>query len=149
MRSESFERVRKFQKAMGHPCPDAPAKPEHGIRLALARCVAEEASELVRALGFEMNSSITVSNDPLDSSLHPADQIVEVAHEAADTHAAVLGVLASFGVDDVELFKSVEDANLRKVANGCTFGVDGKVVKPKDWDPPDIDDVINDLLLPF
>lgn len=74
--------------------------------------------------------------------------VEELVDGCADLSVVTVGTLTAFGIDDRPLLEEVDAANLRKFGPGGyrSDGTDGnpvgKWIKPKDWQPPNIDGAI-------
>lgn len=118
--------VRRWRKAVGQPCADAPTLdvPTADRELA-ARLVQEEAAELI------------------DAILHGT--LEQIAQETSDLTWVTYGVDEMFGIDLDRALGEVGDANMRKVAGGVKRRADGKVLKPDGWVGPDMARCIQDM----
>jgi len=157
-RVEEFMRLMKDER---QKIPDGPEVPPTDVRLLRAALVMEEAIELLNALGVQMlikstgydgssskyvialNSS--VDNKVAEHSYAVSDQAIDpnkVADAIADISVTAIGTLSAFGLSDESILEEVDLSNLRKLGPGHSFREDGKLLKPPDWSPPDIDRVI-------
>jgi predicted HAD superfamily Cof-like phosphohydrolase len=68
--------------------------------------------------------------------------------EGADLLYVVFGTFVSLGLGDqlIEAFKRVHESNMSKLENGKPiYREDGKVLKGKDYKPPNLDDLVGSL----
>ena len=90
----------------------------------------------------EMLLRVKLMNEELDeliSGMHMGD-IVEIADGLADLLYVVYGSAVAYGLDMEPLFKEVHRSNMTKV--GGKKGADGKLLKPKTYDPPSLNKII-------
>ncbi len=69
---------------------------------------------------------------------------VEVADALADLVYVVVGTAVAFGVDLPEVWDEVHTSNMRKFGSGSWTDEHGKIRKPSDWTPPDIEGVLDE-----
>lgn len=79
----------------------------------------------------------------LDDAIVARD-IVEVADALTDLQYVIQGAFLAFGIDADACHREVHASNMRKHGPDGTVlrNVDGKVMKPKGWVPPNIDIVL-------
>ena len=122
---DPFAAVLEFHRQLGvhvEERPGFPADPVVALRLSLLR---EEMAELERAI---------------------ADRdVVEVADALADLVYVAYGTAISFGIDLRPVFEEVHRSNMAKVGGGSR--ADGKVLKPPDWAPPRIRELLDGMRL--
>ncbi len=122
---DPFAAVLEFHRKLGvhvEPRPGFPADAVVTLRLSLLH---EEMAELERAI---------------------ADRdMVEVADALADLVYVAYGSAISFGIDLRPVFEEVHRSNMAKVGGGSR--ADGKVLKPSDWTPPRIRELLEDMRL--
>ncbi len=122
---DPFAAVLEFHRKLGvhvEARPGFPADPVVALRLSLLR---EEMAELERAI---------------------ADcDTVEVADALADLVYVTYGTAISFGIDLRPVFEEVHRSNMAKVGGGSR--ADGKVLKPPDWMPPRIRQILEGMRL--
>lgn len=71
-----------------------------------------------------------------------AKTIEEIADAIADLAYVVIGASVAHGIDLAPVFDEVHAANMRKFEGGVNIRPDGKILKPKDWRPPNIEGVL-------
>lgn len=137
-----------FLVAANHPIPDAPAIPAADVVALRLKLLVEEVTELMQAVGFD---------DLYDYLECAADEVVadvvEDAREADDvdlvemvdafhdiTVIAYGGALETAGADAARrAADEVTRSNLAKIVDGKVLRrSDNKILKPKNWTPPDI-----------
>lgn len=112
----NFRDVLEFHQAFSMHVGQRPAvPPAHVVKLRLA-LLQEEFNELCAAIG--------------------AESLPSIAGEIADMVYVLLGTAASYGIDFDTVWSEVHMSNMRKV--GGTMRSDGKVLKPKGWQPPNL-----------
>jgi predicted HAD superfamily Cof-like phosphohydrolase len=113
--NESWDLVREFHIAFGHPVGDAPTALGPDRVLKRARWMREELDEFCDA-------------ERLDEQ---ADAMIDLIYFA-------LGTLVEMGVRPKTLFEIVHDANMAKMsADGVPhYAEDGKTIKPQGWRDP-------------
>lgn len=72
---------------------------------------------------------------------HEGDMIA-VADALADLLYVVYGAAVAWGIEINPVFLEVHRANMQKFAPGSYEREDGKWMKPPDWQPPDIESVL-------
>lgn len=137
-------RLLEFHKAMGVPAPTKPCVPsDERVRLRL-RLIAEEFFELLRSVEsgiYETACTHCLENTEF-AVRHYIDQVSigidmpAMVDALADIDYVVEGCRVEFGIDGEPIEAAVHAANMAKV--GGTMREDGKILKPKDWRPPDV-----------
>jgi len=147
--SDHQRRVFSFMRNAGQTTPDSPKMPDADVRERQARLILEEALETVEALGFRVRTYFPeeyISPELTAIELEMQEpNLVEIADGCADMSVVAMGTLLSCGIDDVELLKEVDESNLRKFGEGSYRREDGKWMKPPDWEPPNIQGVLDAL----
>jgi predicted HAD superfamily Cof-like phosphohydrolase len=95
--------------------------------------IAEEFLELCAALGYHPKLTLDRQVTPF-----PREHVYlpEVADALADLDYVIEGTRLEFGIDGGPIADAVHAANMRKV--GGPTRADGKILKPDEWEPPDI-----------
>jgi predicted HAD superfamily Cof-like phosphohydrolase len=78
---------------------------------------------------------------------HLERDIVAIADAIADLIYVACGMAVSYGIPLNEVWAAVQKSNMDKVCKNCHqphYREDGKVAKPKGWQPPNIEGVINE-----
>ena len=74
---------------------------------------------------------------------HEEQDLVEVADAIADLIYVACGMAVAYGIPLNEVWDEVQYSNMAKVGpNGPIYREDGKVDKPEDWTPPNIEAII-------
>ena len=129
----NYQRLEEFQRAIGNPAPERPSVPDAATLELRARLLQEEYAETLEALA--------------ELQLEPDVRGAAFAHlmrELADMLYVTYGMFAACGVDADAVFAEVHRANMGKIAGERRS--DGKVLKPADWQPPDVAGVVKRLL---
>jgi predicted HAD superfamily Cof-like phosphohydrolase len=122
---DPFAAVLEFHRKLGVHVEERPGFPDDSVvtlRLSLLR---EEMAELERAVSER--------------------DIVEVADALADLVYVAYGTAISFGIDLRPVFEEVHRSNIAKAGGGIR--ADGKVLKPADWTPPQIGEILRNTRL--
>jgi predicted HAD superfamily Cof-like phosphohydrolase len=119
------ELVADFHKAFDIPSNDIPTNPDNSVKIRRLNLIAEEVCELFDAI---------VEND-----------LVKVADGLADVLYVVYGTAVEYGIDLDPVFEEVHRSNMTKI--GGEKREDGKVLKPENFSPPDIANIIKQQIL--
>ena len=65
------------------------------------------------------------------------DNISEIADACIDSIYVLIGIMLSYGIEINAIWDLVHSSNLKKVGGGKL--PNGKIDKPNDWKPPDIE----------
>ncbi len=122
-----------------------PAVPEDEkiIRLR-ASLIAEELFEVMKAFfgdRQELHIAKKLVGDAIATKI-PRVSLPELADGFADLDYVVEGSRLAFGIDGDPVAAEVHRANMEKV--GGQVRSDGKILKPKQWTPPDIERVLRE-----
>ena len=129
----NYGRLEEFQKAIGNPAPDRPSVPDAATLELRARLLHEEFAETLEALA-ELRADPDVRGEAF----------AHLMRELADMLYVTYGMFAACGVDADAVFAGVHRANMHKAMGPRRS--DGKVLKPADWQPPDVAGVVKRLL---
>lgn len=121
-------RVADFHHAMGVALPDHPAPPDDRLRQLRQTLLDEEYREVTAV--FEQ---MAVRRD--DPAL-----LLRLVHELCDLLYVTYGAILACGVDPDAAFAEVHRANMQKA--GGPRRADGKVLKPPDWEPANLEKVL-------
>ena len=112
--------VRQFHEAFGVPAYDTPRIPDKARKKLRRKLIREEYRELMRALR---------KND-----------LIGIADGGADLSVVVNGTMLEYGIDLDAVLEEVHRSNMAKLGDDgkpiCRE--DGKILKPKGWQPPNI-----------
>ena len=136
-RSEHQKRVDKFMKLAGQEVPNKPVIPDEKTRLLRAKLILEEASELIKGLGFQIIALIDESII-VDPSQKYEPNLVEISDGIADVIVVTTGTASACGINSEAVQILVDENNLAKFGPGGYRRRDGKWVKPKNHLPPNI-----------
>jgi len=120
------ERIYEFHETMGLTPPPEPTVPDLGKLLARRTLLDEEFGEVTAVFNHIFAAM----------QRGEAVAIVPLIHELTDLLYVTYGAIWTCGVDPDPIFAEVHRANMQKV-NGPRRA-DGKVLKPADWQPPDV-----------
>jgi|SRR5579875_1999583 len=120
-----FDDVKEFHRAFGLRIgvkPELPNDLDQALRVDL---ILEETKELIKA--------------------HVTKDLVEVADAIADLIYVACGMAVAYGIPLNEVWAEVQRSNMAKLGpNGkAIYREDGKVLKPVNWTPPNIEGVLN------
>jgi len=118
--SEAIKDVERFHRSFGAPVrtnPTFPSAEEKALRWNL---IVEEMSELGEAFYH--------------------DDMVEISDAIADLIYVAIGMALSYGIPLAEVWEEVQNSNMQKLGGGVRE--DGKILKPDDWQPPRIAEVL-------
>lgn len=141
MKTDHQKRVEDFMRMAGQAVPTTPCIPSEEVRLLRAKLIMEETLETVRGLGFETQLAI---DDLFFIELESGPNLIEIADGCADILVVTIGTLSACGISDRPLLEEVDESNLRKFGPGSRLRDDGKWLKPDDWQPPDIQKVLEE-----
>lgn len=68
------------------------------------------------------------------------DDMIEIADGIVDSIVVLIGTAITYGIDLQPVWDEVHKTNMAK--KGGTFRDDGKLLKPKDWQAPDIKSIL-------
>ncbi len=144
MPTEHYQRVKAFMEKAGQSTPTKVRIPDAHTRSLRARLILEEALETINALGFSVEvMGREVKIETCEFSPEKPVDLEGVADGCADISVVTIGTLIAFGIEDEQLLREVDEANLRKFGPGSYAREDGKWIKPEDWTPPDIARVLH------
>lgn len=137
--------VIEFHEQFGAPVKRKPAFPAIERCQLRASLIAEEAFELLFALGCGTDDGragehLAMAKEHVEQAIalmKPfAALLPEVADACADLDYVVEGTRLEFGIDGGPVALAVHRANMAKL--GGPVRADGKRLKPPSWTPPDI-----------
>lgn len=126
--------VGEFHRVFGQPIRDTPSVPAPERVQLRADLIAEEYVETLQALGFDATPRAPrISGANVD--------LVKLADGLTDLIYVAIGCALEFGIPLEAVWNEVHRTNMAKVdlASGTVRRrLDGKVLKPDGWTPPDI-----------
>lgn len=139
------ERVEEFMRKAGQQVPAFVIVPDLDVRRLRAKLTLEECIEKINALGFSVIDAggDVVTKDALIVETSACD-LIEVVDGCADMKVIATGTLSAFGIKDSSIQKEVDQSNLAKFGEGGYQRDDGKWIKPADWKPPRIAELLKD-----
>jgi len=129
---------REFCRVMDIPAPSTPTVPNED-QLALARkLIYEEFNELVHELDEieKIITDSTMSAGPKEALAH--SYLQDATAEAADLVYVVCQFCNMFGLPLDVMYNAIHIANMKKIdpeSGKVRKRADGKILKPKDWQP--------------
>ncbi|PIQ63942.1 MAG: hypothetical protein COV99_00105 [Bacteroidetes bacterium CG12_big_fil_rev_8_21_14_0_65_60_17] len=139
MPTPHYERIKEFMQKAGQDTPEGAVRPPDETRVLRAKLILEEALETVEALGVRVASKgAPLTEEGLSYEADDAFDLEMVVDGCADISVVTIGTLIAIGVDDEPVLEEVDEANLRKFADGGYRREDGKWMKPAAWQAPDI-----------
>ena len=128
----NFNRLREFHAAVGQAVPAMPTVPDAATLELRQRLIEEELKETLEAFAeLRENPEVT------------GEAFAHLMQELADLLYVTYGTFVACGVDADAVFAEVHRANLHKASGPRR--ADGKVLKPADWQPPNIAGVLEAL----
>ena len=115
-----FDDVRDFHFQSGQPVPMKPQPPALGLELLRDRLDNEEWQEYAEACDEQ--------------------DMAHIAKEACDLLYVVIGRLITYGIDPQPVWDAVHKSNMQKI--NCPRDVYGKLMKPKGYKAPDIQEIL-------
>ena len=123
MSKNMYLSVKKFHKTFGLNSSSKPKLPDESERELRRRLLEEEFKEYCEA--------------------EDQDDIVEIAKELSDVIYIACGTAVSYGIPLHKVFDAVHASNMDKLIDGkVKRREDGKVLKPDNWEAPDIESVV-------
>ena len=144
--SDHQKRVIDFMRKAKQEIPNSPTLPEFVILRLRAKLIAEEAIELINALGFTLfckGVKVEFQNLKLHHEFGP--DILGIMDGCGDLSVVTIGTLASCGIPDIPVLELIDENNLAKFGPGHSIDPNGKLIKPPDHQPPDLDKLLSDL----
>lgn len=143
--------VRQFMAIAGQAIPERPQWPDQETMDLRVRLESEEFTERLRDSGYEVHLRISATewygNEPAnwrnvfayDADHRAPRSLPKSADALIDLLYVTIGSLLAMGIDMWPLWAEVQRANMAKL--GGTV-VDGKLLKPEGWQPPDIEGLL-------
>jgi predicted HAD superfamily Cof-like phosphohydrolase len=120
---DNFEKVGEFMRTFGQEVLTTPQLPDKRVRELRKYLIAEELDELGVAIEEE--------------------NLTEIADALTDLLYVVYGAGHAFGIDLNKCFDEVHRSNMSKLEDGkVILRDDGKVLKGKDYFPPNLDKIL-------
>lgn len=149
--TEHQARINEFMEKAKQELPHKPTIPSREVGYLRAALILEEAFELINeGLGIDIcveekdgEYRVLEFNDLRLRSFNIADMI-KIADGCADLSVVNIGTLSACGIKDKPLLEAVDKNNLEKFGPGHSIIEDGKLIKPENHKPPDIEKVLRD-----
>lgn len=116
MSDDWYEDILDFHKQAKHHIEPFPRPPSDRVQRLRRKLIREEVNELL---------------DGIDNNDLP-----EIADGCADAIVVIIGTAVSYGIDLRPIWDAVHKTNMAKIGGGKR--ADGKSLKPTDWQPPRI-----------
>jgi predicted HAD superfamily Cof-like phosphohydrolase len=130
--STNFNRLEEFHAAVGQAVPRVPTVPDAATLELRQRLIEEEFKETLEAFS-ELRANPEVRGEAFP----------HLMRELADLLYVTYGTFVACGVDADAMFAEVHRANMHKTTGPRR--ADGKVLKPADWQPPDVAGILEKL----
>ena len=144
----NLEMVKEFHEKFQVDLPDCITTGSSNIRVLRVELIAEELTELANALCVELHilptglDTVPIEYQIITKPLMDASyvDITEAADGFADLEYVVHGGTLTFGIPSEKVFEEVHRSNMSKLdeKGNPIFRVDGKILKGKNYSPPDI-----------
>lgn len=130
---QAVQDVTDFHRVMGQPVLHTPTVPGDDRTELRFDLIEEEFLEVRSALGVNEYGFI---KEPVD--------LVKLADGLADLIYVIVGTALEFGIPLEVVWNEVQRSNMAKAGPDGVVKkrADGKVLKPDDWTPPDIEGVL-------
>ncbi|NJK45612.1 MAG: hypothetical protein HC933_16275 [Pleurocapsa sp. SU_196_0] len=129
----NYERLEEFHAAIGQSAPPQPSVPDAATLELRQRLIEEEFRETLEAFS-ELRANPEARGEAFS----------HLMRELADLLYVTYGTFVACGVNADAVFAEVHRVNLHKTTGSRR--ADGKVLKPADWQPPDVTGVVRELL---
>jgi predicted HAD superfamily Cof-like phosphohydrolase len=130
----------EFHTAVGQPVVTGPKVPSEGRVRLRCRLIAEEFFETLEAMiPFDGDPELKRARERIMAACDVAPveiDFVELADGLGDLDYVVEGTRLEFGIDGGPIAAEIHRSNIAKSKGDKR--ADGKILKPKDWTPPDI-----------
>lgn len=143
------QRVDRFMVLAKQDVPTKPVVPSTEIRALRARLILEEALETIDALGCVVFAGDQIKQNPVTAkglkgglvsvNADHEPNLTEIVDGCCDIIVVTTGTLSACGVSDDGPQSLVDENNLAKFGPGHTIRADGKLIKPPNHKPPDIE----------
>lgn len=144
-RSDHQKNVEAFMKAAGQRVRTKPRVPTTPELLLRAKLQLEECLEKISQLGVDVlydNKVINPDLVSLDLSGEHQPNLVGIVDGCLDSIVIATGTLVACGVSDNGVQAAVDSSNMKKFGPGGYRRNDGKWVKPSDWTPPPLKELL-------
>lgn len=138
------EQVYEFT-AKTTPVPERPRPMSRDEVMFIVRMVMSELGELVQTVesykntpAFMAEALSTIDQRELPRATTEDEVIADQADALVDAMYYIENAAVKVGVNLSEVFARVHAANMDKFRNGVVRREDGKIMKPLDWQPPNI-----------
>ncbi len=138
--------VREFHNAAGVVTPETPQLPEDERIKLRVNLVTEEFCEFLTSVYPQFkdmqHGAVLFRLKQAMEYMPPKVDLVAMADALADLDYVVEGTRLVCGIDGGPVAEEVHRSNMTKFGPGSWKREDGKVMKPPDWQPPDIEGVL-------
>ncbi len=149
MRHEQ-EQVRKFMTKAQQKCPPAPKVPRRKVRELRIKLIAEELMELCEASNVNLSLDTCADVCAVDANeCMPRNKLktLEGVYDAViDLLVVVIGTGIAYGLELNDGWEEVHKTNMAKFGPGGRRRADGKWLKPPNWQPPKLREIIEALI---
>lgn len=157
-----FNKVKEFSeivaKSQNAKLPDSPQKLSKDNIMFVVKMIMSECQELIGTIAHdEVEQKIMLQQcldkidwsktprcylDDVDMVTNQCDALVDMMYYIGDTGAR-------FNLPLADVFNEVHNSNMNKRKSNGLFSIrdDGKVLKPADWVPPNVDSIIRKSVL--
>lgn len=142
IKTDLRKQVEEFMEADGQKIPSKPCIPEDNICRLRAMLIAEEAFEYLEATYGHSFKHIKHELFEMITCLPLKVNLVEIADATCDLDYVSEGARLAYGIDGKPIADEVHRTNMAKFTKGTKRRDDGKLIKPKDWKPPDIKKIL-------
>jgi predicted HAD superfamily Cof-like phosphohydrolase len=143
--------LRRFRNNAGQYTPEHFTIPDRTDLVNLLNIIFEEAFELINAYGLIVKKVRNENQFKVIDILNEGDTIpeldlVEIVDAIVDFEYTMLQLYLIHGIHSSELFYEVHRANMSKFRPGGYRDENGKWIKPDDWQPPNIEAILEKLI---
>lgn len=136
--------VKEFHLKFGHPVGEEPSLFEDVSRAPLRlELIREEFCELLEASGYK-DAALEIRSVYLNPDADFSETLVGIADALGDLEYVVNGMALELGINLPQVVSEIHRSNMTKLGpdGNPIYREDGKILKGKDYEPPNIDRVI-------
>jgi predicted HAD superfamily Cof-like phosphohydrolase len=122
MSRDWYQDILDFHREAKHHIEPFPRIPPDTVQRLRRKLIREEVGELL---------------DGIDDN-----DLAKIADGGADSVVVILGTMVSYGIDLRPIWDEVHKTNMKKLGGGRR--ADGKSLKPKGWQPPKVEELLNE-----